>query len=192
MDSGNITMASNATNAGTGTLTVGANLNLVGGSVSNFEITGNAAANTYDKIVGTGGTIIYGGTLNVSFLTTNPTAAGTYTLFSGSNTSTFSNVIVPPAPSGLAWHDYDPGAGVDYFDEATGKFSLTLSLPVRSQLAWTDRITSSSLIPTHWAKSTTSPSVTTVRGISSSPMRWSNSPGPAASVGPFFPMPTRR
>jgi autotransporter-associated beta strand protein len=112
-----------------GTLTVdGGSFTLAGDAA--FEITGNAALNTYDKIAGINNpNITYGGSLTVSFLATAPTAAGTYTLFSGFNgtSGAYTSISLPAAPSGLAWHDYDAGAGVNYFDYASGQIQLDVA-----------------------------------------------------------------
>lgn len=114
-----------APGASAGTLTINNTLTANASSVFDFELTGNASDNTYDRIIGVTN-ITYAGTLNVSWLTTPATGAGTYTLISASGTKTgnFTTVSVPTAPDGYRWHDF--GAN-DYFDESTGQIILEAS-----------------------------------------------------------------
>jgi hypothetical protein len=103
------------------TLTINNALTLGDDAIADFQITGDASANTYDKVAGLT-SVTFGGVLNVTFLGATPNNPGVYTLFSaGSYAGDFDTVNLPTAPDGLAWRDY--GAG-HYFDRATGRVEL--------------------------------------------------------------------
>ncbi len=100
-----------------GTLTVAGNLTLGGASVC--EISGDAAN---DRLSLSSGTLIYGGTLTVTFSGYTPSTPQTWTLFSAPTLmGTFTSITLPSPPAGLVWHDY--GGGV-YFQASTGQVSL--------------------------------------------------------------------
>ncbi len=87
-----------------GLLTVTGDLTLQGTSTLLMELGGLVEGVTYDNI-DVGGTLIFGGTLNVSLVNAfTPVSGATFNLFeAGTFSGTFSNVMLPVLTGGLSW-----------------------------------------------------------------------------------------
>lgn len=110
-----------------GTLTVTGDVALAGTAA--FEI---SSPSSLDRL-SVGGSLTYGGSLNVTTTNRWLTAQGSYALFtSASNSGSFASVTLPGLLPGLQWHDFGGGALVDY---ASGSVLLEIGTPAPATLA---------------------------------------------------------